>query len=252
MKPLMLITGGTGMVGQVLLASLRTEYRLRISGLVESDTQVLSPDDELLLGDLKAPQFAQACADGVDAIIHLASNASPACSVGEAMGNVEMADAILSAAAIQGIPKIVIASSVHASGLDYADDKYGISTQDSPRPCCAYGASKVAIESLARLHQIEQGNSVSCLRLGLTGWPLTQQQYAHTWLSNADLFRLVGAALTRDRGFGVYNAVSLDSATRWDLENALNDLGWSPQDRWPVDVQSLPLATSCPCKMFTV
>lgn len=252
MKPLLLLTGGIGTVGQLLLPELRRDYRLRITTQTMPDalSSVVDADDELLVGDLLEARFAKRCVQQSDVVIHLAANASPAASAGKALRNVDMAAKILDAAAIEGVGRLVMASSVHASGLDYRDGLAGISPLNAPRPCCPYGAGKVAIEALARLHQAKLGNAVACLRLGLTGWPLLERQYALTWLSPADLIRIVHAALARPSGFGIYNAVSADSANRWDVTNAREDLGWTPQDPWPVDVDMLPLAPACPCQLF--
>lgn len=252
MKPRLLLTGGTGTVGQLLLADLRREYRLRITAQTAPPSGVIEPEDELLVGDLLDPAFARACVRGSAVVIHLAANASPAASPTEVMANVSMGNNMFKAAAEYKVERLVLASSVHANGLDYRDGSQGISTLNTPRPCCPYGAGKVAIEALAREHHEAVGGAVSCLRLGLTGWPLREQQYAQTWLSTADLLRLLHAALDRPPGFGIYNGVSLDSATRWDTGNALADLGWQPQDRWQVDVDHLPLASDCPCQLFSV
>ncbi len=250
MKPLLLLTGGTGTVGRLLLHALRNSYRLRLAADAAPQPGIADACDELLVGDLRGAAFARRCVEGSDVVIHLAANASPAASLEEAMGNVGMAANLFDAAAVSGVGRLVVASSVHASGLDYRDGVEGISPLAAARPCCPYGVGKVAVEALARLHQAASGGAVSCLRLGLVGWPLVERQYALTWLSSGDLVRLVAAALDRGPGFGIYNAVSADSATRWDLGNARADLGWVPQDRWQVAVDRLPEATACTCLMF--
>lgn len=249
-KPLLLITGGTGMVGRLLLADLRRDYRLRISAQSPPLPSLIDAADDLVVGDLLDHQFVRRCVAGSAAVIHLAANASPTASVGEAMANVVMAAKLFDSVREAGTACLVVASSVHATGLDYRDGTERISPRAVPRPCCPYGASKVAIEALARLHQRTARNSVSCLRLGLTGWPLKEKQYAQTWLSTADLSRLVSGALARPTGFGIYNAVSADSTSRWETDNARVDLGWTPEDRWRLDVGKLPLASSCPCQLF--
>lgn len=211
---------------------------------------IFDEEDELVVGDLSDSDFCRSVVEGCQAILHLAANASPAASVGEAMGNVTMLNNLLTAAVENTVQHIVVASSVHATGLDYRDGVDGIDPAKAPRPCCPYGASKIAVEALARLHQDSQGNAVTCLRLGLTGWPLTERQYAATWLSTGDLRALFDASLNRSPGFGVYHAVSLDSAQRWNTENACEDLGWSPKDRWEVDPTQIPMATVSPCQLF--
>lgn len=246
-----LLTGGTGVVGRLLIPQLRRHYRLRIVGQTPPAPDLLQQDDEFLAGDLRDAAFAQRCVAGSDAVIHLAANASPAASAGEALCNVDMAATLFDAAVAAGVSKMVVASSVHATGLDYRDGSRAISTHNAPRPCCPYGVSKVAVEALARLHQKRMGGAVSCLRLGLTGWPLRERQYALTWLSANDLNSLVAAALARPAGFGIYHAVSADAAAVWDVGNAREDLNWEPRDSWPVEVQALPLAQSCPCLLFT-
>ncbi|MBT2594025.1 NAD(P)-dependent oxidoreductase [Arthrobacter sp. ISL-72] len=248
-----LITGGMGMVGRLLLDDLHRDHQVRATGRSVPDLIKDAPPpgvDEFLQGDLRDPRFANRAVAGADAVIHLAANASPVSSVAEAMGNVEIAANVLDAAARAGVKNVVIASSVHASGLDYRDGISGISPAHPPRPCCPYGAGKVAVEGLARLHQDEMGNSVSCLRLGLVGWPLEEREYAHTWLSAGDMRALVRAALTARAGFGIYHGVSRDAATRWDTGNAREDLGWVPFDHWAKEVGELPLAKKSSCRLL--
>ena len=252
MKPLLLLTGGNGTVGRLLLAHLRCNYRLRITTRTFLDSRpcIFAEEDELLVGDLADPRFCQIAVDSCHAIVHLAANASPSASVGEALANIAMMDNLLSAARENSVHHIVVASSVHATGLDYRDGVSNIDPEHAPRPCCPYGASKIALEALSRLHQDSQGNAVSCLRLGLTGWPLTERQFAETWFSTWDLRTLIDAALNRSAGFGIYHAVSADSMQRWSTKNALEDLGWSPKDRWEVDPAEVPLSTYSPCQLF--
>ncbi|MDD0859065.1 NAD-dependent epimerase/dehydratase family protein [Arthrobacter alpinus] len=127
MKPLLLLTGGTGTVGQLLLADLRFDYRLRITAQTAPLPGVIEPGDELMVGDLRDAGFARHCVEKSDVVIHLAANASPAASAAEAMGNVDMAATLFDAAADAGVGRTVVASSVHASGMDYRDGAQGIS-----------------------------------------------------------------------------------------------------------------------------
>lgn len=239
-------------MGRLLLAHLRRSYRLRITtrSALAPLPPIFAKQDELLVGDLSDENFCRVAVDGCTAIVHLAANAAPAATLREALVNVTMTEHLLAAAKFSKVQQIVIASSVHATGLDYRDGADGIDSSMAPRPCCPYGAGKITIEALARLHQDSQTNAVSCLRLGLTGWPLVEHQYAHTWLSARDLCRLLDAALNRAPGFGIYHAVSIDSSSRWNTKNAFTDLGWAPRDHWEVDPAQIPVATTSDCQLF--
>lgn len=252
MKPLLLLTGGNGTVGRLLVEHLRRNYRLRITTRTppESLFPLFETDDEVLVGDLSDSSFTSRAVGGCTSIIHLAANASSASSVGEALVNVTMAENLLAAARANSVQNMVIASSVHATGLDYRDGYNHIDPASVPRPCCPYGAGKVTIEALARIYQDLQGNSVSCLRLGLTGWPLAERQFAETWFSNDDLRTLLDASLNRSPGFGIYHGVSVDSTLRWNTKNAREDLGWAPKTKWQVVPAELPLATFSSCQLF--
>jgi len=62
------------------------------------------------------------------------------------------------------------------------------------------------------------------------------RRYAATWLSHADLARLVDACLRSEHiAFGVYYGVSDNPFRFWTLDNARSDLGYWPQDAADAD-----------------
>lgn len=246
-RPVLLVTGGLGVVGTLLRPALRQHYHLRIVGKGSPEL----PTDDYRAGDLLDPAFTEDAVRDVDAVLHLAANAQPRSGWQQTADNVAMTQILLKAAQRQGVPKIVLASSIHAAGLNYRDGEAPVDPAALPRPCCPYGVSKVACEALGRLHAVHTGASVLSLRLGLVGWPLTERDYNPTWLSDRDAQALVVHALLSSVRQGVYFGVSRYASAFWSLANAQSELGWLPVDDLPPHSESLPWATSSPCLLFT-
>jgi nucleoside-diphosphate-sugar epimerase len=215
---MLVVTGGLGRVATVLRPVLPPDTRL-----ID-----LRPGAAQL--DLSDPRQAAKAVRGADAVLHLAATVSPGQDWNTAYwGNVTLTEVLLRACEGR-VPRIVLASSVHAMGLYHRSGRELISPEWTPRPCCAYGASKAAVEELGRRHAERYHVSVICLRLGSTGYPLLEQRYANMWLSDQDAGKLVLAALTADVEFGVYFGTSANTPARWDIANARAELGYRPVD----------------------
>jgi NAD+ dependent glucose-6-phosphate dehydrogenase len=144
--------------------------------------------------------------------------------------NVWTTQVVLDAAAAHAVPKIVLASSLHAAG-EYNRPQYRpVDPRLDPRPCCAYGLGKVVLEALGRAHADRTGASVTCLRLGLTGWPPSERRYLGQWLSDDDAGRLMLAALGATERYGVHFGVSANTRDYWDTTSARRELGYRPED----------------------
>ncbi|WP_051793616.1 NAD(P)-dependent oxidoreductase [Kibdelosporangium aridum] len=215
---MLVVTGGLGRVATVLRPALAPNTRL-----ID-----LRPGAEQL--DLSDPRQAAEAVRGADAVLHLAATPSPGQDWSSAhRGNVVPTEVLLRACEGR-VARVVLASSVHAVGLYHRPGRDLISPEWTPKPCCDYGVSKVAIEELGQRHAERYGVSVICLRLGSTGYPLDQQRHANMWLSDRDARQLVLAALTADVRFGVYFGVSANTPARWDITNARAELGYQPVD----------------------
>lgn len=229
--PLVVVTGGLGRVATVLQPWLRKHYRLRlVDRLVDRSAQA-GPGEEIQQADIGDPDAAYRAFEGADAILHLAANSSPSQTWDSVYAaNVRPAGTVLEAAAAHAVPKIVLASSLHAMG-EYNRPSYRpVDPRLDPRPCCPYGLGKVALETLGRTHAERTGASVTCLRLGLTGWPLTERRYLGMWLSDGDAGRLVLAALQAREQCGVHFGVSANIRNHWDITSARHELGYRPED----------------------
>lgn len=244
---LLVVTGGLGRVGTLLRPHLARHYRLRLVDL----PAVAAREKGVVAADLADPTDAERAVAGADAVIHLAAAPSPRITWDEAhAANIVPTRVLLEAAAAAGVPRLVLASSVHAMG-EYNRPKHRpVDPSWAPRPCCPYGLSKVIIETLGRLHAERTGATVICLRLGLTGWPVTERRYLGMWLSEDDAARLFLAALSAPGRFGVHFGVSANTRRHWDTTSAVDELGYRPRD----DSESLAEAAGPPaerlCRLF--
>ncbi len=249
-RPRLVVTGGLGRVARVVLPPLREAYRIHVLDHEEPGGD--HDYDQTSTGDLRDPEVLHHAMASADAVLHLAANASPRSTWSTAMDNLTMAHHVLAAAARHDVPTVVLASSVHAAGGDFRAGETPVRTDRRARPCCSYGVAKAAMEAAATAHHDTTGASVSSIRFGLTGWPLTNRQFADTWFGDADAAALVRAALTAPAHIGIYHGVSRHGATLWDVTNAAADLGWEPTLDLPIPLADLPPATEAHCRLFDV
>lgn len=245
--PLVVITGGLGRVATVLLPWLRQHYRLRLVDRTAAST----PTDEVFQADIGDPETAFQMFAGADAILHLAANSSPWQTWDSVYAaNVQTTQLVLEAAAAHAVPKLVLASSLHALGEYNRPAYWPVDPRLDPRPCCAYGLGKVVLETLGRSHAERTGASVTCLRLGLTGWPLTERRYLGQWLSDDDAGRLVLAALRSTQRYGVHFGVSANTRNYWDITSARHELGYRPEDDSEVLAGQAGPSSGPVCRLF--
>ena len=246
--PRLVVTGGFGRVASVVIPALRDAYRIHVVDRTRPESTV--EPDLVTLGDLFDPQVTRGALRGADAVLHLAANASPASTWTVAMDNLSIVRHVLDAAAESEVSTVVLASSVHAAGGDFRAGAVPVRSDRAAHPCCAYGVAKAAMEAAAAFHHDVTGASVSSIRFGLTGWPLTNRQLADTWLGDDDAADLVRRALAAPPHLGVYHGVSRHGATLWAVDNALQDLGWAPHQDLPITLDELPPADVAYCRIF--
>jgi nucleoside-diphosphate-sugar epimerase len=253
-----LITGAEGNIGSRLRRNLADRHVLRAitrDPVAELESTIAD------VADLEAilPAF-----EGADAVVHLAASATVDTSWPDVLhNNIEGTYNVFEAARRQGTRQVVFASSNHAVGMFEADGGPALYRRGSGvmvdhraplRPDSLYGVSKAYGEALGRYFSEQHGLSVYCLRIGsvladdnprseairngpgpfwLPPMSATERlrRYAATWLSHADLARLIDACLRAEHiRFGIYYGVSDNPYRFWSLDNARADLGWWPQD----------------------
>ncbi|MEV0618994.1 NAD(P)-dependent oxidoreductase [Nonomuraea sp. NPDC050404] len=244
---LVVITGGFGRVGRLVRPALLESYPLRI---VDRAAGEPLPGEQVMVGDLAEPGMAEEALAGASALVHLAADPRTAATWEEVhRANVALTRRLLTAAAARDVPRVVLASTVHAMGEYNRPEHRPVDPAWEPRPCCAYGLSKVIVESLGRLHAEQTGASVVGLRLGATGYPLDEARYLGMWLSDHDVGALVLAALEAGPGWSVHFGVSANTRRHWDLTSA-RKLGYEPRDDSEPYAATAGPPTVPICRMF--
>jgi hypothetical protein len=218
MFPPVALTGAKGTIGTVLREKL-TGYSYTPLDLPECDLR----DKSSVLDALP----------GHRAVVHLAWHTDRNLPNGSlAIENLEMTANVLDAALRSGVPRVILASSVHADDFFRWDpERHGLlSVERQPVPTSPYGASKVFAESLGAYYA-QQGLEVICLRLGGVNPEDQEPEGEHeraVWLRHADCVSLFDCCLSARRirrQYALLYAVSDNPTRRHDWHNSL---GWEP------------------------
>jgi nucleoside-diphosphate-sugar epimerase len=157
-----LVTGGTGFLGQHLVAALRKRGD-RVRTFARSARPATLPVEvEHRQGDVRDAAALEAAFEGVDAAIHLVSNFRSAASDGEAHAiNVEGTDHVLRAAQRQRVARLVHCSTigVHGSVVEVP------ANEETPfNPGDAYQRTKLTAERRALQFQRDTGVPIAVVR----------------------------------------------------------------------------------------
>jgi len=259
-RPLVTITGASGLIGGILADRFAASYRLRLLDRAPLPGRLGQTVD---LEDLPGLERAVA---GADAIVHLAAATSVAAAWPEVLGsNVVGTYHVLEAARMAGVPRVVFASSNHVVGMYERDWASAAERPRSPtpldhlappRPDSLYGVSKGFGELLCRYYAEAHDLRVVCLRIGTVlrsndprdpappgfdAWAAMpwEVRIRGTWLSHRDCAELFRCALEADVRFEVAYGVSDVPHRFWDLEHARRTLGYVARDRWPDETLAL-------------
>jgi uronate dehydrogenase len=224
---IVLITGAAGAIGTALRDGMRTRYKhLRLTDI----KPVANPaaNEEVIVSDISDRAALEKMMVGVKAVVHLAG------MIGnfdlEALFKVNARGLfdVFEAARLEGVKRIVFASSNHAFGC------YPITapvTPDMPpRPDSLYGAFKVWGEAMLRNYYDRHGIQSVSLRIGTYRTEPIDQRSLATWLSPRDVAQLVDLSLRHpDPGFLIVNGYSGNTRLKagksgWDA------LGYKPVD----------------------
>jgi uronate dehydrogenase len=221
-----LITGAAGRIGTALTPLLRDRgFTLRLLDLAQPSAAAAG--DEVVLGSVTDETVMRGAAEDVDLLLHLASFPSDREWRRMIDTNLESVHVALDAAHTAAVPVTLLASSGHAVGYTPADQVGG--RVPYPRPDSLYGFAKAAGEALASLYADHFGMRIVSARiLTFDERPRTPRALA-TWVSPADLARLVVAALDAPAGHRIVWGVSANTRRPVSLEAGF-ELGYRPED----------------------
>ncbi|MEL6505166.1 MAG: NAD(P)-dependent oxidoreductase [Pseudomonadota bacterium] len=132
------------------------------------------------------------------------------------------------AARLEGIRRVLFASSNHAIGFHTRETT--LDADSATRPDSLYGVSKVYGEALASLYFDKFGIESLLLRIGSCFEKPADRRQLATWMSPGDMVRLIERMVSAPRlACTVVYGVSDNEETWWDNSKAAF-LGWHPQD----------------------
>lgn len=229
------ITGAGGNIGRTLVNGLRDKFDLTLFDLSALGNSNLSVQLDLAEPGQLAGRFA-----GLDAIIHLAGNPSPAARRSDTLRNNFVATSfVFEEARLAGVKKIVFASSNFYHQKDIAAALRGggsklITLDACATPDCPYAESKVYGENLG-FHFSNLGISFAALRIGWSVPEDTPAPYDSAYMramfcSKRDLVQAFDKALESEEKFMAAFAISDNSGKVFDLAETKRKLGFQPQD----------------------
>ena len=245
-KKRLLITGGSGRIGDALRSALSDAYELSVVDIKPV------PGLESLVANMTDLEAVQPAFEGKDVVIDLAANPegdSPWDLVYE--NNIPSTYNALEAARRAGVKRLIFFSSNHATGMYEHDHPYSaivaghyedldpsaiphITTDMPIRPTGPYGIAKAFGEAAGRHYSDRYGLSVICLRLGSLNResrPLIVRHFA-TLLTHRDLVHLVERCVEApdDLRFAIFYGVSNNKWRFWDISDSREAIGYRPQD----------------------
>jgi UDP-glucose 4-epimerase len=163
-----LITGGCGFIGANIVRFLRqrTPWRIRVVDDLRTGRAQYVPESlaEVRIGDVGDPEVLEPALDGIDAVIHLASQTGVLPSVenpaADFAGNTMATFRVLDGCRRRNIGRVVFAS----SGAAVGEVTPPIHEEVVPRPVSPYGASKLAGEAYCHAFAASFGMDTVALR----------------------------------------------------------------------------------------
>jgi len=214
------ITGSDGTIGTVLKKNL-SDYVITPIDLPDIDVRNYDRLLEVL------PNH--------DAVVHLAWDAKNEnfrnCKINP--DNSLMFYNIYRSAIETKVPRVIMASSIHADNFYLWRDKKLLTPDVIIGPDSPYGASKVFMESLGKYYS-QNGLEVICLRFGGVNpedkVDIGEDGYNKVWLSHKDCVELVRTCIEAKKisnNFLIIYGVSNNTERVHDYSNPLN---WIPRD----------------------
>jgi len=259
-KKRVLVTGAGGTIGSAIRNQIGSMYEFTY--LVHREAHVEGSNYKVV-DALTDYDELKSSFEGQDVVVHLAiSYIEPS-----DLNNMAMTGNVYKAAYEAKVPRIIMASSIHAVGGYWGKDfrfpphegfwskkdvyryiakrEYDkvktiplVTVDDLPFPDSTYGATKVYMEALGRFYS-DLGLSVICIRFGgvnkddspMKG-PYDETGYHSIWFSQRDVGQLVSKCIDAEKlpPFVIFFGISNNKYCILDISNARKLIGYSPQD----------------------
>lgn len=222
-----LLTGAAGGLGKVLRPRLsRYCDVLRVSDIAALGETL--PNEEAVHVPLEDAFLVKQLLADVDAVVHLGGVSTEQPWAAILPANIAGVVNVYEAARLNGVKRIVFASSNHAIGFYRQSET--IDNTVVQKPDGFYGLSKAFGENCAQLYWDRWGIETVSLRIGSSFPEPKDRRMLATWLSYDDLERLVVASLTAPQvGHTVLYGMSDNTTVFWDNSRARH-VGYRPQD----------------------
>ena len=222
-----LVTGASGCIGRHVVDALLDDHEVTALDLAPPVQDV-----PFIEGDVLNLETVRASMTGQDAVIHLAAIdlGVPAEPEGYFGVNVMGTWNTVQAAREAGIRKVVLASSISATGIgeirpDFPPEYLPVDEAHAMKPAHAYGVGKLVVENIARGFALQGDMSITCLRPVAVIFESNLQRAVdraadpgHPWLASyvtgEDTGRAFAAALDYDAPFDALFVAADDSASR--------------------------------------
>ncbi|MEZ4861651.1 MAG: NAD(P)-dependent oxidoreductase [Caldilineaceae bacterium] len=232
-----LLTGAAGRIGSTFCAYAADRYTLRLVDRHGSQIQAAA-GQEVISANLADLAVCQEVCQGMEMVVHLAADPSPAADFYESLldNNIKAAYNIFRAAKDQGCRRVVFASSIQAI------EGYPLDTQVHPemppKPMNMYAAAKVFGEAMAHYFAYAEGLPSIAIRVGAYAGNRNYAEHPEeadsrtlsAYVSQRDLCHLIVQCLESDVQYAVVHAVSDNRFKRMDISSTRRLVGYAPQD----------------------
>lgn len=213
------ITGSNGIIGTVLTKGLSDNFEI---------TPLDLPD-----GDVRNYNLLLEAFPGNQAVIHLAWNTKDDNSLSDWADpdNMRMYQNVYMGAYEARVPRVIMASSVHADRFSAWKSNRLMSPYRKSEPLGAYGSNKVAMEIFGERFARVKGLEVVNIRFGgVQSSEIPTRDAGIEWLSHRDLLDLIKKILQQPHIPKRYAILYAVSKNKGRVHDVTNPFGWFPQD----------------------
>lgn len=228
-KECLLITGAAGRVGSYVTPYLAERYELVLTDRREPASA--SAHGQFVQADLTHPGVATTLCEGVDRILHLASE--NVLGTWEALLDSDLKgfQLLLEAASNAGCRRVVFTSTIQVIGGH--THALPIPVHAMPHPESLYGVAKAGAEALAAYYAHQRGLPLVCVRLGWVAEMsrLLPDERLDIAITYPDALQLLQCALDAppSLSFAIVQGLSDNRIQRMDIHESRELLGYDPQ-----------------------